>query len=95
MASSGSTSDRGYGWQHQQLRAWWKPKVNAGHVRCARCKRLIKPDPSQFGDGWQLDHDPTDQTRRKYLGPSHTRCNQGGAHPDEGVEPEAKPRTEW
>src|SRR3546814_3066469 len=56
--------------------AQWKPKVDTGRVRCARCPNLIVPDRSQFGDGWQLDHDPTDPTRQRYLGPSHTRCNQ-------------------
>lgn len=83
-----------YGHDHRRLRAEWKPKVNAGQVKCARCHRTIRPDPRQVGDGWQLDHDPTDPTRRRYLGPSHTSCNQGGGPPP-NTHPDPTPRTRW
>lgn len=76
-----STTERGYGASHQRLRRQWKPKVDALEVDCARCEQLIEPDPTQKGDGWQLDHDPTDPARKRYLGPSHTSCNQGGGPP--------------
>lgn len=92
MGDPRSTTDRGYGHDHQKLRAEWKPKVDARQVNCARCGRRIIPNPRAFGDGWQLDHDPTDRTR--YLGPSHTSCNQGGGPP--AVDnPDPRPRTDW
>lgn len=77
----GSTTARGYGWSHQKLRAQLKPEVDEGLVNCARCGQLITPDPDKFADGWELDHDPTDPTRTRYLGPSHTSCNRGGSPP--------------
>lgn len=83
-----------YGWEHQQLRAQWKPKVNAGTVDCARCNNRIVADPRKFGDGWQLDHDPTDPEGKRYLGPSHTGCNQGGGPPLD-LNPEPTPHTDW
>lgn len=58
---------RGYGKAHDQLRAKWKPTVQLGTVRCARCNQLILP-----GQEWALDH--TDD-RASYLGPSHKQCN--------------------
>ena len=88
-----NTTDRGYGWQHQQLRARWKPKVDAGKVDCARCHQPIIPNPTEFGDGWQLDHDPTDKTRTRYNGPAHTSCNQGGGPPT--PDPAPTPTTNW
>ena len=56
-----STSQRGYGYLHQQLRARLKPIVEAGMVRCARCGQLI-----ESGERWELDHAPGKQG---YLGP--------------------------
>lgn len=91
----GGTTARGYGADHQRLRAWWKPRVETGRVGCARCGQLIVVDLRQFGDGWQLDHDPTDPTRRTYLGPSHTLCNQGGAPPGGPTDPDPISATEW
>lgn len=91
----GGTTARGYGADHQKLRAWWKPAVDAGKVPCARCGVKILTDPRELGDGWQLDHDPTDPTRRRYLGPSHTRCNQGGAPITGLTDPDPIPATEW
>lgn len=91
----GSTTGRGYGWSHQKLRAKWKPRVDTGKVRCARCKEPIIPDRTQKGDGWQLDHDPTDPTRTRYNGPAHTSCNQGGGPPRSSGDPDPEPRTNW
>jgi hypothetical protein len=68
-----STAARGYGNHHQQHRAQWRPYVDALQVNCARCGKLIVPDPMQAGDGWDLDHD---DERRTYLGPSHASCNR-------------------
>lgn len=68
MPRPGSTTERGYGWQHQQLRDEWKPKVDAGTVACARCRQRIAP-----GSPWQLGH--TDD-RSGYQGPEHRYCNE-------------------
>ncbi len=59
---------KGYGWPHQQRRAMWTRKVEAGGVVCARCGKPIVP-----GSPWDLDH--TDD-RSEYLGPSHSSCNR-------------------
>jgi hypothetical protein len=60
-------TQRGYDSAHRQLRQMWEPKVRAGVVACARCRRPIRPDQA-----WALDH--TDD-RTGYLGPSHAVCN--------------------
>jgi hypothetical protein len=76
----GSTTDRGYGAAHQQLRARWAPVVAAGDTRCARCQEVIQPD-----EPWDLGHDDTDRAR--YAGPEHARrCNRaaGGAQTPRG-----------
>jgi hypothetical protein len=66
------SSARGYGWKHQQQRARWQKIVDAGGVRCARCKRPIIP-----GQPWDLGHVDTD--RSLYAGPEHRRCNRATA----------------
>ena len=68
----GSTAARGYGWRHQQLRAAWKRKVEAGIVFCARCGRLIPP-----GAPFDLGH--SDYDRTQYTGPEHVACNRATA----------------
>lgn len=73
MSVPGSTYARGYDYRHEQLRAWWKPKVEAGGIPCFAIvclmpNRLILP-----GQLWDLDHTPD---RTGYLGPSHRRCNR-------------------
>lgn len=64
----GTKTQRGYGPEHQAERKRQYSLVQAGTVRCARCRELIRP-----GDAWHLDHDDDDRTR--YIGPSHARCN--------------------
>lgn len=64
-----TTAQRGYDYAHQQLRRAWEPRVAAGSVRCARCRRPIRP-----GSDWDLGHDDND--RSKYRGPEHQRCNR-------------------
>ena len=63
-----STTLRGYGYLHQQLREKLRPMVEVGLVCCARCGALI-----ESGERWELDHAPGKQG---YLGPSHFRCNR-------------------
>jgi hypothetical protein len=60
-----------YGEAHRKVRKRWAPKVRAGKVRCARCGEPILPT-----EKWDLDHDDDDPSERRYLGPSHRRCNR-------------------
>ena len=60
-----------YGEAHRKVRRRWAPKVRAGKVNCARCGEPILPS-----EKWDLDHDDDDPNRRRYLGPSHRRCNR-------------------
>ncbi|MGE3140566.1 MAG: hypothetical protein AB7I08_02770 [Thermoleophilia bacterium] len=67
-----STTARGYGWVHQQVRARWAVSVATGRVCCARCGLPIEP-----GEPWDLGHDDHDRTR--YSGPEHRACNRATA----------------
>lgn len=69
MPQQPTTTQRGYGWKHQQLRKKWKPKVATGTVRCWRCGRFIAPN-----EPWDLGHDDLD--RSIYRGPEHRACNR-------------------
>lgn len=82
------TTARGYGRQHQQLRARWKPYVVAGLVDCARCGQRIKP-----GQPWDLGHD--DHDRRRYKGPEHAACNRATQTAARRADPKPQPRTRW
>lgn len=64
----GSSTARGYDRQHEQLRAAWRPEVEAGLVNCWRCNRHIEPWMP-----WHLGHDDHDRTL--YRGPEHVDCN--------------------
>jgi hypothetical protein len=67
-----TTTARGYGYAHQQLRRKISRVVAEGRAYCSRCGRWISP-----GAPWDLDH--TDD-RRGYRGASHRICNQRAAH---------------
>jgi hypothetical protein len=67
-----TTTERGYGQQHQLERAKWAPIVKAGRAICWRCRRLILP-----GQPWDLGHDDND--RRIYRGPECRGCNRATA----------------
>lgn len=68
----GSTTERGYGSEHQKRRLLWKSEVAKGTVECARCGELIRP-----GEPWDLGHVPGDRSR--YSGPEHRSCNRATA----------------
>jgi hypothetical protein len=65
------TAARGYDSAHDRLREQWRPRVEAGTVRCARCN-----SPIAKGADWDLGHD--DHDRSRYAGPEHRACNRGG-----------------
>lgn len=67
-----TTTQLGYGWPHQQLRARWAPRVERGGVRCGhpQCGQLIAP-----GTPWHLGHPNDDRSRTPT--PWHRRCNIG------------------
>lgn len=72
---TGTTPERGYGYDHQKLRNRWKPQVATGQVACHAMvclevrdgrSRLIAP-----GAPWHLGHTPD---RTGWTGPEHERC---------------------
>ena len=67
-----STVSRGYGRQHQLLRAAWAPRVASGAVPCRRCGELIPA-----GSAWDLGHDDFD--RGLPSAPEHASCNRRAA----------------
>lgn len=86
-----STTARGYGSQHQKLRARWAPFVAAGQVDCGRCGA-----PITSGQDWHLGHDDHDRT--KYTGPEHAECNlsaAGQAGRAAQLDPPPRPATRW
>jgi hypothetical protein len=67
-----STTARGYGNRHQQIRKQWVPIVAAGGVICWRCRKAIQPWME-----WELGHD--DWNRDITRGPEHKPCNRKAA----------------
>lgn len=65
----GTTTERGYGADHQTVRAQVAPMVEAGAATCWRCGDPIDPDGP-----WDLGHD--DHDRSIYRGPEHPGCNR-------------------
>ena len=78
MAAARTTTQRGYGVDHQRARARWQRIVDTGEAACTRCKLPIGPN-----DPWDLGHD--DHDRAKYTGPEHPACNraEGGRNAHE------------
>ena len=77
-----SRQARGYGAEHDRLRAQWKPRVEAGGVGCARCGLEIPPAGrgpcprcGKNHGNWDLGH--VDGTNKQvYSGPEHMCCNR-------------------
>lgn len=65
----GTRQERGYGAEHDKLRAQWAPIVATGRVKCARCDEPIPADAP-----WDLGHHDLDRSR--YTGPEHAACNR-------------------
>ena len=67
----GSARQRGYGAEHDELRAAWQAKIDDGElVVCATCTTVITPATQ-----WDLGHAKGDRSR--YLGPQCWPCNRG------------------
>ena len=68
----GSSTQRGYGTQHQKLRAHWQRRLNNGEpITCWRCGQPINPD------AWDLGH--CDTNRTTWHGPEHPACGRATA----------------
>jgi hypothetical protein len=64
------TNERGYGVQHQKLRARIAREIElSGGTECVRCGGWIA-----LGEPFDLGHD--DHDRSIYRGPEHVRCNR-------------------
>lgn len=71
MPSKGSTTERGYGYTHQELRRTLLPYAYG--QPCPRCGETMRP-------GQPLDLDHTED-RSAYTGMAHRSCNRrAGAH---------------
>lgn len=73
MSSMGSTAERGYGAEHQQLRARWAPVVKAGGARCHAVECVMPSRVIRPGAAWDLGHA---DDRSGWTGPEHRRCNR-------------------
>lgn len=72
-SKSASTTDRGYGSDHQRARKRLviNPIKQFGFVACITCgKHLAKPSEADLG------HDHSDPTHTRYLGPQCHACNR-------------------
>jgi hypothetical protein len=68
-----TTTERGYGNEHQRLKDKWRPVVDRGDAYCAQPICVMRTRWIPPGTPWALGH--TDD-RTAYLGPTHARCNQ-------------------
>lgn len=80
---------RGYGKAHREIRARWRPVVEAGEATCVRClvginppgegcpkcgREVAKGPPTPGYCGWDVGHDDVD--RSLYTGTEHSCCNR-------------------
>jgi hypothetical protein len=69
MAGRGNTTERGYGWAHQQARLEALAGMADGQL-CTRCRQ-----PMCLAQARLLDLDHADD-RQSYRGLAHRRCNR-------------------
>lgn len=67
-----TTTERGYGADHQKERQRWARLVEKGEANCTRCLNPIELTPDG-PEPWDLDHN---EDRTAYLGPAHRHCNR-------------------
>jgi hypothetical protein len=65
----GTTTQRGYGWDHQQRKAHDEQGTTPADP-CPKCGHPLGPPP------WDQGHTPD---RAGYEGPTHIRCNRATA----------------
>lgn len=75
-----TTTERGYGSEHQQTRARLRPTVDRGEAYCAEVICLMPSRWIEPGTPWDLAHDRSGASL--YLGPAHAKCNraEGARH---------------
>jgi len=82
-----TTSQRGYGTEHQPLRKRVAGVVAKGNY-CVRCGRPILP-----GQVWHLDHR---DDRKGYLCAAHARCSERAGRGEPTLAPQPRARAlEW
>jgi hypothetical protein len=85
MPSDGTTTQRGYDYQHKKLRKQYEPHVRSGQATCWRClANGLPPEQARIkpGDDWDLGHDDhqlNPDGTRKVRGPEHIACNRATA----------------
>lgn len=74
-----TTTEQGYGWQHQRERARWARIVEQdGGAECLADECLMPSRWISSGEPWDLGHHPG---QRGWRGPEHVKCNRSaGAH---------------
>lgn len=71
----GSSTERGYGYAHQQDRAAWAPLVATGTVRCRRRDQCTASNLFiQPNEAWDLGHPDAECDAPK--APEHLGCNR-------------------
>lgn len=71
--SKKTTTERGYGYDHQKERRRLTPIVNTGRAYCAQPRCIHTDRAIHPGTPWALGHN---ETRTAWIGPVHADCNQ-------------------
>jgi hypothetical protein len=80
--TSGTTTQRGYGWRHQQLRAALLASYDPAQP-CPRCRKPLGPVAEL------LDLGHVDGDKSRYTGLEHAACNRAtaGRRAEAGIAP--------
>lgn len=69
-------AEKRYRRPHLNERALWHPIVEGGRAVCAEPRCVIEEEGGsrriEPGSDWHLSHDPSG---KRWIGPSHARCN--------------------
>jgi hypothetical protein len=77
-----------YGAVHRRLRAWWKPRVEAGGVLCCAVICLYPDRAIWPGTPWVLGHSTEGSV---WTGPEHRRCGESDGARRSGRTPAPRP----